>query len=476
MRVGALVLALALLGAPAAVPVRADTSPTPSPTDSASPIATPSASPSPSPTPSPPASPGPTPTPSASTSTTPAPSPGSTASPAPVSTPIQPQLIDEARAKLGSGVATALSVQVQLDTALLQNQQQQQQLTDLVAQDQRQLKELDAAISERDTQIKATQARVDAEQQQLALLARAIYYQPDNLLARLLRARSLRDMLEQAGDMTAAAARSQSLQNQLNRDLSQLRTQQKKQQSDRDQQSRLLATQSAALERLPQLQGDEEQIGGNLSGAISALEAELAQLGGQDPALASKIADALQAELGQVVAAAEQAVWNQAQIWEQLNLGTIQAQLSVPSAGHSTQTQFIWPMTTGAITQPFGPTDLAIEPSYLGFPHFHTGVDVAAAEGTPVRAADDGVVALVGSGNTGYGNYVVIAHASGITTLYGHLLAAAVSQGAYVTQGQVIGLEGSTGNSTGPHVHFEVRINGTMVDPMLYLPAGGPAG
>lgn len=465
-----------MLGWLAVVPVRADTTPAPSPSDSPSPTATPtpSASPSPTPTPPPTATPNPTPASPPSASPTPTPSAGPAASAAPISTPIQPQLIADAQTKLGSGVATALSVQVQLDTALLQNQQEEQQLTDLVAQDQRQLAKLDAATSQRGSQIKATQARVDAEQQQLDLLARAIYYQPDNLLARLLRARSLRDMLEQAGDMTAAAHRSQLLQSRLTRDLSQLRTEQQKQLSDRDQQSRLLAAQSAALQRLPQLQSDEQQIGGNLAGAIAALQAELAQLGGQDPALASKIADALQAELGQIVAAAEQAVWNQAQIWEQLNLGTIQAQLSAPSAGHSTQTQFIWPMSTGVITQPFGPTDLAIEPSYLGFPHFHTGVDVAAAEGTPVRAADDGVVALVGSGNTGYGNYVVIAHANGISTLYGHLLAAAVSQGAHVTQGQPIGLEGSTGNSTGPHVHFEVRINGTMVDPLLYLPAGGP--
>jgi murein DD-endopeptidase MepM/ murein hydrolase activator NlpD len=92
-----------------------------------------------------------------------------------------------------------------------------------------------------------------------------------------------------------------------------------------------------------------------------------------------------------------------------------------------------------------------------------------------VLAADDGVVALVGTGMTGYGNYVVIAHAGGLDTLYGHLSAALVKPGQTVTQGTVVGLEGSTGNSTGPHLHFELRIGGRPVDPTPYLPPGAPS-
>jgi murein DD-endopeptidase MepM/ murein hydrolase activator NlpD len=83
-------------------------------------------------------------------------------------------------------------------------------------------------------------------------------------------------------------------------------------------------------------------------------------------------------------------------------------------------------------------------------------------------------VAVVGSGTTGYGNYVVVAHAGGLTTLYGHLAVALVTTGQTVGQGQPIGLEGSTGNSTGPHCHFELRVDGQPVDPVPFLPSASP--
>ena len=85
------------------------------------------------------------------------------------------------------------------------------------------------------------------------------------------------------------------------------------------------------------------------------------------------------------------------------------------------------------------------------------------------------VVAVVGSSSSGYGNYVVIAHAGGLDTLYGHLAAALVKVGDRVTQGQPVGVEGSTGNSTGAHLHFELRINQKPVDPAPYLPPGAPS-
>jgi murein DD-endopeptidase MepM/ murein hydrolase activator NlpD len=385
----------------------------------------------------------------------------------------QQQLIADVRQKLGNNVASALSVQEQLRQSLTQNEQDQQQLASAAAQSQQELVKLDSELADRQVRIRATQARVETERQQIALLARALYYQPDNLLARLLRAGSLRNMLEQAGDLTAAAHRSQVLQASLKRDLAQLRDDQQKETADRQQQAQLTATQTAALLQLQALQANQQQLSLALAGDISSTQSELGNLTGQDPALAARIAAALQAEQDQIIAAAEQAVWDQALLWEEL---TAVASAPFPkSPGHSTKFRFIWPNPTGQVTQGFGPTPYAFEPSFGGFPHFHTGVDVAAPQGTPILAADDGVVALVGSGTTGYGNYVVIAHAGGVTTLYGHLLAAVVKQGDQVTQGQVIGLEGSTGNSTGPHVHFEVRINNQPVDPLPYLPPAPPS-
>ncbi len=119
--------------------------------------------------------------------------------------------------------------------------------------------------------------------------------------------------------------------------------------------------------------------------------------------------------------------------------------------------QFIYPMN-GTFTSPFG--------SRWG--RLHAGIDIAAPIGTPIRAADGGRVAIAGS-VSGYGNYTCIQHSNSLSTCYGHQSSIAVKVGQTVTKGQVIGLCGNTGRSTGPHLHFEVRVNGTPQDPMGYL-------
>ena len=120
--------------------------------------------------------------------------------------------------------------------------------------------------------------------------------------------------------------------------------------------------------------------------------------------------------------------------------------------------QLIWPVS-GPVTGVFG----EVRPG-----HIHAGIDIAVPEGTPIRAADSGRVALMGWVG-GYGNYTCIQHTATMSTCYGHQSSFGTSNGASVSQGQVIGYSGNTGNSTGPHLHFEVRINGNPVDPMGYL-------
>ena len=198
---------------------------------------------------------------------------------------------------------------------------------------------------------------------------------------------------------------------------------------------------------------------------------ELARLASQSTAIAQQVTDMLQQQQDAIIAAAMQAVWTQMQIWLQSNnVGQIPT-----SSGHSTQYRFIWPEPQAQISQPFGPSTFWFEPPYGGYPHFHTGIDLVETFGSPVYAADDGIVALVGNSSSGYGNYVVIAHAGGLDTLYGHLSTALVTVGQTVTQGTVVGLEGSTGNSTGAHLHFELRINQKPVNPAPYLPPGAPS-
>jgi murein DD-endopeptidase MepM/ murein hydrolase activator NlpD len=104
----------------------------------------------------------------------------------------------------------------------------------------------------------------------------------------------------------------------------------------------------------------------------------------------------------------------------------------------------------------------------LGYSRMHTGADMAAGSGTPIRACRAGRVLIAGS-QGGYGNTVVIDHGGWMATLYAHQSSIAVSEGQQVSVGDVIGYVGSTGMSTGPHLHFEVRLSGNPVDPAPYL-------
>ncbi len=99
----------------------------------------------------------------------------------------------------------------------------------------------------------------------------------------------------------------------------------------------------------------------------------------------------------------------------------------------------------------------------------HTGLDTACTFGSPIYAVADGVVEKVQYGRTGYGYYVIINHGDGVKTLYGHASRILVAVGQYVSRGEVIMEEGSTGKSTGPHLHFEVRINGSQLNPLNYI-------
>jgi murein DD-endopeptidase MepM/ murein hydrolase activator NlpD len=117
--------------------------------------------------------------------------------------------------------------------------------------------------------------------------------------------------------------------------------------------------------------------------------------------------------------------------------------------------QFVWPVQGGVISQ--------------GFRAGHRAIDIAAPIGTPVYAADNGIVIQAGYSKDGYGGRVIIDHQIDYVTLYAHLSQALVEVGDVVQKGQIIGYVGSTGNSTGPHIHFEIRDFGFLVDPRSLL-------
>jgi murein DD-endopeptidase MepM/ murein hydrolase activator NlpD len=150
----------------------------------------------------------------------------------------------------------------------------------------------------------------------------------------------------------------------------------------------------------------------------------------------------------------------QAQI--QARLRASQAGVAIGPAGpiRRGSGNFIWPVN-GPIVSPFG----------MRWGRLHAGVDIAVPTGTPIRAAASGSVAFTQpeASSGGYGNYTCIQHGGGISTCYAHQSSFGVSGGQQVSQGQVIGTVGCTGHCFGPHLHFEVRVNGVPVDPLGYL-------
>src|SRR5581483_2665165 len=227
-----------------------------------------------------------------------------------------------------------------------------------------------------------------------------------------------------------------------------------------------------------QEQADMAQLSGVLV-ELNSLSAQMVTLIGHIHSASANVAHVapdVTAQLAQLLETEEAnlAQQEQAAAWAQASVGAgTQSTANMlptgtgPAAGGVPLT---WTMRGGAITQPFGPTTFVLEPPLGQYAHFHTGIDIAAPLGTPVNAAAAGVVIVVAHTATGYGNYVIVAHGYGVMTLYGHLLETLAYPGEVVSQGQTIGREGATGWATGPHVHFEVRINGQFVNPMRFLP------
>ncbi len=388
------------------------------------------------------------------------------------SDPAQQQaIIDQVRAQLGSNLADALAAQQQLQQSLQDNAAQQRVLEGKISAAEAKIADLDVQIADARRREAILARRIEAKRAQLRQLARAVYSAPESALVVLAESESLSDLLTRIADLNVAGARAAEIKDSLKRDLAALQLEREKEEAARAEQIKLRDQLGSDLSQLKSLQAQQETSLAQLEVKIAQTRIELARLNTQSAQLAQQVTQMLQQQQDAIIAAAMQSVWTQLQLWVQSNnVGQIPT-----SSGHSTKFRFIWPEPQAQISQPFGPSTYWFEPPYGSYPHFHTGIDLVEPFGSPVQAADDGVVALVGSSSSGYGNYVVIAHSGGLNTLYGHLSTALVSVGQQVTQGTVVGLEGSTGNSTGAHLHFELRINQNPVNPAPYLPPGAPS-
>ena len=224
---------------------------------------------------------------------------------------------------------------------------------------------------------------------------------------------------------------------------------------------------TAAREQSEQIQAEYETMLTELDSRQSELETEKAALEVQIDEATQMIVD-LEAQLETDRAAYEEQLAKEAAL--EADIQEMIAELERQEAANSIVSTgtYIWPLPGYRPGSAYG---WRIHPIW-GDRRFHAGEDIGAPMGTSILAADSGIATVIPDNGNGYGNYIIINHGGGRTTLYAHMSGFAVSNGATVTQGQTIGYVGSTGNSTGPHLHFETRVNGATTDPKSYFSFG----
>jgi len=374
---------------------------------------------------------------------------------------------DQLKLRLSADLAAALSTQQQLSAAVAQASATALLLADELTQEEARITELQDKIAQLDQQISDLDARIAVEKEQVSALARAMYRRPDSFLDILASSGNLADALASSADLVVAGQRAHALQEQLKADLEQVQADREARQTDLDEETAALVQVQSGVSDLAAIQTELAGLAARLNTLIGKVRSAAAGLTGQPADVTAALARLLEQEEAQLVSESNAAAWAQANVGAGLATDYLQLPAGTGPAGLSLS----WPILHARITQLFGPTGYVLEPPLGPYPHFHTGIDLAAASGSPVLAAADGVVVGVAHTNFGYGNYVIIAHGGGVLTLYAHLLETDVVVGQQVVRTQLIGREGSSGLSTGPHLHFELRYNGQVVDPLRYLPS-----
>src|ERR1700716_3111606 len=333
------------------------------------------------------------------------------------------QTINKLKGVLRDNLQKAQAQEIALLQQLQETKDTINQTMDKIAAAARPTAELEGQIAALDAKIAAEQMQLRKTKDEYATFVRSAYKSNADPLAQLLAAPDFQGFLNRAVAIEHLTYLANRLIDRIHQVDLQLHSQQdlvkaKKKEADKNRAD--LVDQKAAL---IQQQAHQQDLEKRLRQSIVQVKWELTAIDGQSAALAKRIADMEIARQDQLIAEAEQAAWQQAQFWMQHNLFTL------PNAGanHSTKYPLIWPLQQGSITLVFGPCTQAFEPPGFGYPHFHTGVDVAYNQGSPILAADDGVVVAAGSSVingqlVGYGNYIIVAHRNNFFSLYGRLL------------------------------------------------------
>ncbi|MFN2464330.1 MAG: murein hydrolase activator EnvC [Candidatus Dormibacteria bacterium] len=389
------------------------------------------------------------------------------------------------KSKLQDSIAMAQGSAASLQEMLQQTHDAIEASRKHMAEIQGRIRELELQQVQTAKQIEVTRVRLARRRAEYSAFLRRNYKFEPQLWASLFESSGISDFLGRATALVQVKAFGNDMLASIKAEETRLESQRAKLADDHATSVRQQADLVKAQEQLALDESRQYVILLQLQSSISDASSELNNATTQSADLVAKIVAAMVAREDQLIQSANDAAWNAAQAWMAANSAAF------PPQGTHSKSPFIWPAQKGVITQGFGATDYAAEPPGFGAAHFHAGVDVAADSGTPILAADDGIVAsasdsMLNGVLIGYGRHVVIAHCmdrpvtggpckNQYMTLYGHLNAYQVKVGQQVHQGDLIGLMGSTGNSSGPHLHFELRTNNTPIDPMPYLPQGGPS-
>jgi murein DD-endopeptidase MepM/ murein hydrolase activator NlpD len=321
---------------------------------------------------------------------------------------------------------------------------------------ERQMRQIQADIDSRSAHIQIRETLLDQRVRSMDKHGRINYMQL------LVTSRSFTELVDRVVTVEAVVASDRRLIAQLQHDKQDLQAVRVQLNSKRDEQRALLGEQKkqvAVLEAHRQVQqsayAEQARIEAQFESQRRELEAQQAQI---------------QASIRQLQAQYERQLAALAPPAPPVAPPSGGGPVPVPVPAPQATSGFIWPEGAHVITQGFGCTTFLAEPYNPNCPtrHWHTGVDIAGPNGTPIFASAAGIVQAYPGGG-GYGNYIVLLHNGGYSSLYGHMSGFAVGSGQVVRQGQVIGYEGSTGFSTGPHLHFEIRVNGNYQDPCAYV-------
>ena len=326
-----------------------------------------------------------------------------------------------------------------------QNQLAQQEIDNI----NEQIALYEQMIEQKAAELKAAQAKEDAQKAALEKRMRAMEETPSLTYVQILfEANDFSDLLSKINDISAIMTSDKELEDNYAAARQQVETVKNEYEQTQNDQKQTKVELDAKKADLEQQISDATQLISSLESNIEAYKQQYDAEEQQEASIRNQIAAQVAALEAQQKAAAEAAKKNGTTVTITNGTG-----------------QFTWPVPAShTISSPFG---YRIHPIF-GTKKFHSGIDISASSGTPIVAADSGTV-VTAVYSSSYGNYVAISHGNGSSTLYAHMSKLAVSSGQSVTKGQVIGYVGSTGWSTGPHCHFEIRVGGQLVDPASYF-------